>query len=681
MSKFLRTHRVFAALLAAVLAAAAVWLACRWVGYDLQQRLGNEPEYEIINDEYSQIVDLPEDGGLIQEIPLQAGQAFYGVRLRFSTHDQLYKSGMVMVDVYNAQGEQLLQSAGNFLNIFNDTFTEFTTERPYMAAQDETLTVHLYNAVPWDGPLGLWASEGEVDGMALYNGADGAQALDATLAVQRVRDYSGSWPAELAAQLALPLAAAAFAAVFLAVLHAPLALLAAAAGLCLGLGFLRVTPALVAPDEYTHLAAAYELASVWGGQQPSQGGKLLVRSCDAPYFGTKTGEIGIFAYKAQAQARQSEPGGPDRLTEISGAEAGQGSGSYWAQAAGIRLARSQGKNFYTMLDWGRAANLLVYLALAAAAVALAPAALRGLFAAAALLPMPLQLAASLSPDAAVLGTVFLFTALCLSLRAQPGRRWQLALLVLLGAAVAPAKAIYLPVVLLCLAIPPEHLDPRRAPAQASVSLHGVSVRPGRLVLDVCGIKPAIMEAADCLPEGVDFIGCHPMAGKEVSGIDHAEATLFRNTHFIITPRADSTPEHLELLSRMAAHCQFRDVVSTTCARHDGLIAYTSQLMHVIALSVCDSEQLFTCMGFEGGSFRDCTRVAALDVPLWTQLFTLNAPALTRVVEELEGRLRAYRQAIAAGDREALAAMLEHAAGRKKQRNFEQARGDDVHVGF
>ena len=211
--------------------------------------------------------------------------------------------------------------------------------------------------------------------------------------------------------------------------------------------------------------------------------------------------------------------------------------------------------------------------------------------------------------------------------------------------------------------------------------HREKFRPGSLVLDVCGIKTAIMEAAGCLPEGVDFIGCHPMAGKEVSGIDHAEATLFRNTHFIITPRADSTPEHLELLSRMAAHCQFRDVVSTTCARHDGLIAYTSQLMHVIALSVCDSEQLFTCMGFEGGSFRDCTRVAALDVPLWTQLFTLNAPALTRVVEELEGRLRAYRQAIASGDREALAAMLEHAAGRKKQRNFEQARGDDVHVGF
>ena len=206
-------------------------------------------------------------------------------------------------------------------------------------------------------------------------------------------------------------------------------------------------------------------------------------------------------------------------------------------------------------------------------------------------------------------------------------------------------------------------------------------RPGSLVLDVCGVKTAIMEAARCLPSAVDFIGCHPMAGKEVSGIDNAEGTLFRNTHFIITPGEDSTREHLDLLRRMAAHCRFRDVVPTTPRRHDEMIAYTSQLMHVIALSVCDNDELFSCMGFEGGSFRDCTRVAALDVPLWTQLFTLNAPALCGMVEQLEQRLRVYRRAIASGDREAVSALLAHAAGRKKQRNFDQARGDDVHVAF
>lgn len=194
--------------------------------------------------------------------------------------------------------------------------------------------------------------------------------------------------------------------------------------------------------------------------------------------------------------------------------------------------------------------------------------------------------------------------------------------------------------------------------------HRDRFKPGCLIWDVCGVKTAVMEAAQCLPSGVDFIGCHPMAGKEVSGIDNAEGTLFRNTHFIVTPGPAATAEHLELLRRMADHCRFGDVITTTPERHDEMIAYTSQLMHVIAVSVCADEGLFSCKGFEGGSFRDCTRVAALDPAMWTQLFTLNAPALCQVVGALEERLRQYRQAIETGDREALSAMLACASDRK-----------------
>ena len=211
--------------------------------------------------------------------------------------------------------------------------------------------------------------------------------------------------------------------------------------------------------------------------------------------------------------------------------------------------------------------------------------------------------------------------------------------------------------------------------------HRNRFKPGSLITDVCGVKTAVMEAAACLPDGVDFIGCHPMAGKEVSGIDNAEGTLFRNTHFIVTPGPRSTREHLDLLRRMAEHCRFGDVIETTPERHDEMIAYTSQLMHVIAVSVCDNDELFSCMGFEGGSFRDCTRVAALDPAMWTQLFTLNAPALCQVVGALEERLRQYRQAIETGDREALSAMLACASGRKKQIDLERARGDDVRPAF
>lgn len=450
--KFLR---VLCGLLAAALAAWCTVLLCRWVGYDLQERLGNTPSYEIINDDYSQIIDIPAEG-LTQAMPLKAGQPFYGVRFKFSTHGQLYKSGMTMVEAYNEAGEQILFAAGNFLNIWDDTFTEFTCNEAYIPDHDETLTIHLYNESAWDGPLGVWASEGEVSGMPL-SVTDG-DTLNATMAMQRVSDFTGSWPAVLAARLQKPLAAAVFIAVLLAMLHAPLYLFVPAVGLALGVTFTYVTPALVAPDEYTHLAAAYELASTWSGQAAAdEDGNLLLRECDAAHFGTKTGDIGVLAYKNEAIAETSEPGSPDVLTTHSEVKAGQGSGSYLAQALGIRLARAQGKNFYTMLLYGRLANLILYLLLAALAVWLAPTSLRGLLACVALLPMPLQLAASLSPDAAVLGLVFSFTALCLRLRGEKAVWWQKILLIVLGGLTAPGKAIYLPVILLCLLIPVENL--------------------------------------------------------------------------------------------------------------------------------------------------------------------------------------------------------------------------------
>lgn len=208
--------------------------------------------------------------------------------------------------------------------------------------------------------------------------------------------------------------------------------------------------------------------------------------------------------------------------------------------------------------------------------------------------------------------------------------------------------------------------------------HKDDFKPGALVTDVCGIKTAVMAAAQVLPPEVDFIGCHPMAGKETSKLENAEATLFRNAHFILTPRADSNSEHVALLERMAKYMGFRDVVNTTPEKHDAIIAYTSQVMHIMAVAVCDDPDLFDCKGFEGGSFRDCTRVAALDVPLWSELFSLNAPALTKVIRRLEDNLRAYREVLEAGDVEKLEEKLTYSSQRKRQMNVEARRGDDVH---
>ena len=157
MKQKLTLRRVLASAVAALAAAAAVWLLCRWVGYDLQLRIGNEPVYEIANDDYTQIIDVPEDG-LWQAVPLEAGQTLYGCRLRFSTHGELYRAGMVMVDLCDADGTILREAAGNYANIFDDNFTGFAFGTAYTAAQAETLYLHIYNACEWEGPLGLWAS-------------------------------------------------------------------------------------------------------------------------------------------------------------------------------------------------------------------------------------------------------------------------------------------------------------------------------------------------------------------------------------------------------------------------------------------------------------------------------------------------------------------------------------------
>lgn len=191
-------------------------------------------------------------------------------------------------------------------------------------------------------------------------------------------------------------------------------------------------------------------------------------------------------------------------------------------------------------------------------------------------------------------------------------------------------------------------------------------KPGSLVTDVCGVKTSIMEAAEILPPEVDFIGCHPMAGTEFSGVEHAFAEMFRDSHFLLVPRESSKPEHIALLERLAEYIGCKDVCRTTAEAHDALIAYTSQVMHIIAVAVCDDPELFDCRGFEGSSFRGCTRVAALDVGLWTQLFSLNRPALLSVLDRLLGNLQAYRDTLASGDRDALADKLAHSAARKRQ---------------
>lgn len=494
---FCRRQRTLLAGLAVVLIAV---LAAAWTGYDVAAKTDGTTKFAIVNDVYSHTVTIPRIG-TAQAVTLAAGQRIYGVRMYLTTYAHNFLDGYFTVEV---QKDHARVTGGTIplRGLLDNTFTSIIFHEPYTAPEDETLqlclTYYVPDAADAGCPLGLWVSEGQQGEMALT--VDGT-SLDATAAVQYATDWAGDWSRLLtrllgvATMLAVGLG---FALLFLGKKGGAgrLAAVTAVCALALGAAFSIVTPPLVGPDEYTHLAAAYAQASMRLGQPVfDDEHHLCVRAADAPYFGTKTGDIGILAYKTYLE-HLGDAGVPAATDTVSAALYQKVNPAlYLGQTAGIALARALGLGFHTMLLLGRLGSLLLYAALAAAAVASAPQRYRGLLAAVALLPMPLQMAASLSTDGTILGLIFAYTALCLRLRAQPGGAGGCAVLVILTAAVAPLKAIYLPVTLLCLLIPAEHLDPRRAPAAPTVTLAGKAVRPGTLVKAVALLAAAALWCA------------------------------------------------------------------------------------------------------------------------------------------------------------------------------------------
>ncbi len=196
--------------------------------------------------------------------------------------------------------------------------------------------------------------------------------------------------------------------------------------------------------------------------------------------------------------------------------------------------------------------------------------------------------------------------------------------------------------------------------------HAAEFRPGSIVTDVCGVKGAVVSAVEQLlmRAGVRYVGAHPMAGREFSGYAYALDTLFDGASFILTPTERSDSETVETLRALALELGFGRVVLATPQQHDETIAFTSQLAHVVSNAYVKSPRLFNQSGFSAGSFQDLTRVAKLDETMWTDLFLLNADALTEEIDTLMGHLAQYRDALAVQDHDALCALLR--AGRERK---------------
>ena len=183
--------------------------------------------------------------------------------------------------------------------------------------------------------------------------------------------------------------------------------------------------------------------------------------------------------------------------------------------------------------------------------------------------------------------------------------------------------------------------------------------PQAVVIDCCGTKSEICRVGFRLAEeyGFTFVGGHPMAGTQYSGLKHSRATLFKGASMVIVPPVYGDIDFLQRVKDLLAPAQFGRITVTTAEEHDEMIAFTSQMPHLVSNAFIKSPTARRHKGFSAGSYKDLTRVAWLNEAMWTELFLANRDNLIREVDGLIGELEKYREAMAAGDAPALRALL------------------------
>lgn len=196
------------------------------------------------------------------------------------------------------------------------------------------------------------------------------------------------------------------------------------------------------------------------------------------------------------------------------------------------------------------------------------------------------------------------------------------------------------------------------PPAATISvLDTAKFKDGALVSDICGVKEVIEKAVYAKPRNYRYVGMHPMAGKETSGIRSASANLFNKANLVLVHAAQTKEKDVDELKTYAHKMGFGRIVECTAEEHDRKIALTSQLAHIVSNAYVKSAQVKGCDGFTGGSFQDMTRIAGVDEKIWTQLYMHNK---SYALEELEGlieHLNVYCKALREGDEQALSDAL------------------------
>ena len=189
-----------------------------------------------------------------------------------------------------------------------------------------------------------------------------------------------------------------------------------------------------------------------------------------------------------------------------------------------------------------------------------------------------------------------------------------------------------------------------------------------LVMDLCGIKGQICE--QCFPlakkYGFTYVGGHPMAGSQFSGFKYSRADLYEGAPMVLVPEHFDDMVQLERVKSLLSPCGFGSYSVTTAREHDEMIAFTSQMPHLLSNAFIKSPSALGHKGFSAGSYRDFTRVAWLNSRMWAELFLSNRENLLSELDLFMENLKEYREALAAPDPQRLEALLEEGHQRKKE---------------
>ena len=191
-------------------------------------------------------------------------------------------------------------------------------------------------------------------------------------------------------------------------------------------------------------------------------------------------------------------------------------------------------------------------------------------------------------------------------------------------------------------------------------------KSGAVITDVTGVKGSVVyEIQDILRDDVEFIAAHPMAGKEVYGVENSDDSIFREANYIVVPTDKNTAERIELCQSLGEELGFKDISVLAPDKHDEMIAFLSQLTHCIAVSLMCASDNPCLVHYTGDSFRDLTRIAKINDAMWSELFLENKDALLREMDRFRLSFDKLYDTIKNDDRNEMRAMMRISTGRRK----------------